>query len=170
MNARRFVVAGLLVAGLVLAAAAPAPASASPPNERFVLVAADIGGSARLVATGPVSGVGTDTVLGHTDNADGTFTDTDRFDLPTGQVFLSDTYTVEITTEAGSCSSIIDVHGTWTVTGGNGAFTGVTGGGTFIAAGVFVAGRDSSGQCLGFDAPPRAYAEVVRGTGTTHLP
>lgn len=142
--------------------------TASP--QRFVLVATDLSGTGHLVASGPVHGVGTDTVISHTENPDGTFTDVDRFDLPGGQVVIHDTYRVELATGDRSCTTHIAVEGTWSIAMGTGAFAGATGGGTFTAHGVFVAGRAASGDCLGLDSPPVAFTQVVRGVGTASLP
>ncbi len=162
--------------GLAAALGLVSPAAASTQQRRaqtFVIVAHELGtGSGRLVTTGPIHGVGTDTVVAHLDNPDGTFTDTDRFDLPDGQVELTDTYTADITFDPASCRYTIAVAGTYRISGATGAFTGATGGGTFTSHGLIVTGRDPSGACLGLDsgAPPIAYTEVARGVGTTTLP
>jgi hypothetical protein len=148
--------------------AAAAAGGSAHPNQRFVLVATDLG-QGRLVASGPIHGVGTDTVVDHTDNPDGSSTDTDRFELPDGQVLLRDTYIFTVTTDGQSCASDISVEGTWTIVSGTGAYAGATGGGNFTAHGIFVAGREPSGGCLGFDSPPVAFSQVVRGVGTVDL-
>lgn len=138
-----------------------------------MIVAGEFGtGSGRLVATGPVHGVGTDTVVGHVANADGTFTDTDRFDLPGGQVELTDTYTADFAFHPDSCRYNIDVRGTWEISGSSGRFAGATGSGTFTARGLIVTGRDSTGACLALDVvtDPVVYTEIARGTGTASLP
>lgn len=171
---KKLPVLGALALGLtsLLGLASPAAAEDSG-RQSFVIVAGDLGaGSGRLVATGPIQGRGTDTVTAHVANADGTFTDTDRFDLPDGQVELTDTYTVEITFDPESCRYGFDVNGTWTISGATGRYAGATGNGTFTAHGLIVAGRDEAGECLALDAPsgPVAYTEVAHGTGTATLP
>lgn len=159
-----------LAAALGLASPAAAERTAA---QSFVIVAGELGtGSGHLVTTGPIHGVGTDSVVAHVDNADGTSTDTDRFDLPDGQVELTDTYTADISFDPHSCRYTIAVTGTYRISGATGAFTGATGGGTFRGHGLIVTGRDRSGACLALDAVTRpiAYTEIVRGTGTTTLP
>ena len=138
-------------------------------NQRFVITTSSLAGTGRVVAVGPFSGVGEYRLLSHTDNPDGTSTDFDEFVFPEGRVFFSDTYTVQIGRAGSSCTWLIDVEGEYTITGGDGAYAGASGGGTFTAMGEFVAGRDESGTCLGFDMPPVAFTEVVEGVGTTVL-
>ncbi len=164
----------VLVASLVLVAPGglpgPAHAEDSTGNQQFVITAHALDGTGRVVAMGPFYGVGEYRLVSHQDNPDGTSTDMDEFDLPEGKVFFSDTYTVRIAPAGQSCTWLIEIEGTYTITGGTGAFSGVWGGGTFAASGVFVAGRDEAGACLGLDSPPVAFSEVVTGTGTTTLP
>ena len=160
--------------GLATALAAVNPAGAAPSRAQgFVIVARELGtGSGRLVATGPIHGVGTDTVVAHVANPDGTFTDTDQFDLPGGQVELTDTYTATFSFDPDSCRYDIDVSGTWEISGSSGRYAGATGSGTFTARGLIVTGRDATGTCLALDAvtEPVAYTEIARGTGTASLP
>jgi hypothetical protein len=163
-------IVALLALGAVSVVPGVARANDGAGNQRFVITASDVDGTGRVVATGPFSGVGDYHLLTHTDNPDGTSTDTDEFELPEGRVFFTDTYTFDIRPEGHSCTWLIEIKGTYTVTGGTGTFTGAAGGGTFTAVGVFVAGRDDAGACLGLDSPPVAFSEVVRGTGTTTLP
>lgn len=161
------------VAGLAGPAAATGTAPGRSARQGFVIVAGEFGtGSGRLIMTGAIRGIGTDTVTAHVANADGTFTDTDRFDLPDGQVELTDTYSVDITFDATSCRYRIGVRGSWSISGSTGDYTGATGSGTFTAHGLIVTGRDSTGVCIGLDAvtEPIAYTEVAHGTGTVTLP
>ncbi|HET9647706.1 MAG TPA: hypothetical protein VFP34_05675 [Microlunatus sp.] len=152
-----------------LATATPAAATDTA-NQRFVIMAhGTTMTSRRLTATGPISGVGTDTLLDHNLNPDGTFTDIDRFDLPLGQVILNDTYTATVRTDPTTCVSKITVTGTYHIVSGTGHYTGATGTGTFTATGTLVAHRDPSGSCLD-TTPPTAYEEIVHGTGSTTLP
>lgn len=164
----------LSLAAAALGLAHPAGAATQRTGaQSFVVVATELGtGSGRLVTTGPIHGIGTDTVVAHVANADGTFTDTDRFDLPGGQVELTDTYTADIAFDANSCRYTIAVTGSYRISAATGAFSGATGGGTFTGRGLIVTGRDSSGACLTLDTitKPVAYVEVVRGTGVTTLP
>lgn len=136
-------------------------------NQAFVITVHNIDGTGRVVASGPISGVGEYRLLSHVDNPDGTSTDMDEFDLPDGKVLFSDTYTVQIRQDGQSCTWLIKAEGTYTLTGGTQAFTGAVGSGTFTASGVFVAGRDEAGECVGLDSRPVAFSEVVRGAGTT---
>lgn len=152
------------------ACAGSARAEKGTGNQAFVITAHAVDGTGQVVASGPFSGVGEYRLLGHQDNPDGTATDTDEFDLADGKVFFTDTYTLGVRPAAESCTWLIEIEGTYTVTGGTEAFTGITGSGTFTATGVLVAGRDEQRQCLGLDSPPLAFSEVVRGSGTTTLP
>jgi hypothetical protein len=157
---------------LVALTAFPGVARAAEPggNQTFVITAHQLDGTGRVVAVGPFNGAGEYRLLNQQANPDGTSTDTDEFDLPDGKVFFTDTYTVVLRPAGESCTWLIQIEGTYTVTGGTGAFTGVTGGGTFTASGVFVAARDEAGNCLQLDVPPVSFSEVVTGTGTTTLP
>lgn len=178
MNSTMKKLLALPMLGLAAVAAAAGPATAGlaaadrTAAQSWVIVASEFGaGSGRLVATGPIHGIGTETVTTHVANADGTFTDTDLFDLPGGQVELTDTYTLDITFNPTSCRYSFAVKGTYRISDATGAFAGATGSGAFTGRGLVITGRDASGTCLTLDeiTKPIAYTEVVRGSGTTIL-
>lgn len=108
-------------------------------------------------------------MVSHTATPDGTFTDVDRFDLPGGQVLITDRYTVEVDTDPRSCVLTRAMAGSHAVLGATGQFAGASGDGTFTAAGTIVTGRDAAGGCLGLDSDLVAVREVVHGAGTTTI-
>ena len=74
-----------LVAGLAVTAGvvgiAPAGAVTAVPNQRFFGYVADPSYASHVYAVGPFSGTGANSLVDSTLNPDGTYTDTDRFDL-----------------------------------------------------------------------------------------
>ena len=67
-----------------------------------------------------------------------------------------------------TCLATINLHGTYTMTGGTGAYSGVTGSGTYKLSILAIATR-SGGKC-DLNNPPVAWHQVVNATGTATLP
>lgn len=146
---RMSMVAAIVAMALLLAPSAPA--SAAPGTERLTLTTTNFtpgAASGRVVATGPVTGLGT-------------FTQTpgDVFeivvDLPQGSLFLL----VEDTTRAVDTTACV-VHfsggGTVVVTGGTGAFSGASGSGSHSWRGHTGFPKNADGSC-NYNAAPNAF-------------
>lgn len=67
-----------------------------------------------------------------------------------------------------TCLLKINFHGTYQLTGGTGAYTGITGSGTYKLS-ILAIGAKSGGKCTQ-SQPPVAFHEVINATGTASLP
>ena len=157
--------------GVAMSGGGPASAIAAtpPPNQSFVGVAHGPELTNTVVAVGPFSGVGTNVAVDSTSNPDGTFTDTDRFEFPRGDVIFRITYTERVSTNPLTCVTTIVDQGSYTLVGGTRAFAGIAGEGDFMVNGTSVGARNGL-RCAGPAAPPVAVVLLLRGTGTTRLP
>jgi hypothetical protein len=66
-----------------------------------------------------------------------------------------------------TCLLTVNFHGTYTLTGGTGAYAGITGSGTYKLSILAIAAR-SGGKCSS-TAPPAAWQQVIRATGPVNL-
>ena len=162
-------VAGVLVLGF----AGPALADAGP--QRFVLtfsgplaraLANDPG--RRVIASGVITGVGEEEFLSQGPGpSPGTFVGASNFVFPEGTVGVEVEGTVaEQHFGPGGCFLRNTISGSFTITGGTGAFAGATGGGTFTGVNL-VFGSVSDGGCSADDA---RLVSSVRLTGTIDVP
>ena len=67
-----------------------------------------------------------------------------------------------------TCLLTINFHGTYALTGGTGAYTGITGNGTYKLSILSIAAR-SGGKCSQ-SLPPVAFHQVIDATGTASMP
>jgi hypothetical protein len=67
-----------------------------------------------------------------------------------------------------TCLLTVNQHGTYTLTGGTGAYTGITGNGTYKLSILAVAAR-SGGKCSQ-SKPPLAWHQVINASGPVSLP
>lgn len=153
-----------LVPLAVTATVATSPA-ATPHNERVVLTSTTSHGTEhgqRATASGVVRASGT--FRGHdTRNA--------RRDLltlrfPKGTITISaKEQSTKLTPNFSACTLSNIGHGTFTVTRGTGAYSGIVGRGRYTRHTVIVGARSSTGVCLGRTAPPKAihYKAVLTG-------
>jgi len=146
--------AGTLLAGVMAATAFTGHASAQPNSavERFTILKTDDAGG-RVVATGAFSAVGTDTA----NNASN-----DTFRFPNGTVVLSHTETEDHASfDPVTCVGRVSGHGSYTITGGTGAYAGIKGHGTSTFRLTVVAAHTSQG-C---GEEPVAQVNVVQLVG-----
>lgn len=67
-----------------------------------------------------------------------------------------------------TCLLTIDFHGTYTITGGSGAYAGITGSGKY-QLGILAIGARSGGKCSQ-SKPPVAFHQVINASGPVSLP
>ena len=163
---RLAVTAGAVAAAGVIAMGGAAVASAAPHpgvsgTETFQLM----GTSARsskfsAIAQGVFTAGGTQTRSSNTSS-------TETF--PTGTV------TIKHSRGTGSqhlnpvtCLLTINLHGTFSLSGGTGAYAGITGSGTYKLTALGVANK-VAGKCS-LKAVPQAFQQVVLATGSVTLP
>jgi hypothetical protein len=110
-----------------------------PPNHRLV------------VGIGPIAGAGPETIAGPmVNNPDGSTTVPFKWSFPAGNVFVTLTSFQDFQGEPVPpvCKVSADIHGTWVITGGTGAYAGVSGSGTVTGTGtVFAVFDPTTGQC-----------------------
>jgi hypothetical protein len=151
------------------ASVATASTTASSRGERFTLSGATIRGvdsPLRVTAIGPIAGSGT------VQDKDGAARhDTLVFHLAKGTVTLSaDEKSIVAHPDFHTCTVKIVAQGTFTITGGTGAFHAANGNGTFTRHTSIIGGRNSSGACLPKSAPPKAVYNTVTMTGKASVP
>lgn len=153
---RRLIAGVALGVGALLGLSSPAWAVTGP--QTFVL----FGGfdeDATIVATGPISGVGTSISTGE---------DTETDIYPNGSVNLrhpetggSDSF------DPRTCFGTATFNGTYSIEGGTGAYAGATGAGTYQGQAFFLAERTAQG-CSEEETAFSFF--LVRAAGTTTLP
>jgi len=147
-------IAATLFASVMAATAFTGQASAQPNNavERFTIVKTnDVNG--RVIATGVFTAVGTDVA---------TNASSDTFTFPNGTVVLSHTETEDHASfDPVSCVGRVSGHGTYTITGGTGAYAGISGHGTDSFRLTMVAAH----TLQGCSEEPVAQVDIVRLVG-----
>jgi hypothetical protein len=141
------IVVALLTGAAVLGGPASAGSSAHEQVQRFTLYSANIDNKdAPLLvqASGPITGVGSAKTK---DDVPGT-TIPLTFTFPSGKIFLTSHDDFNWKPDPRTCTATVHSTGTYTVTGGTGAFRGAGGHGTFVERGAGIGSRDSSGKCL----------------------
>jgi hypothetical protein len=160
------------VAGAVCAAAAAATvASANPAAsaQRFTLTTNTVHGKdspVRVIASGPIGGVGTVRLKSSRDNR----VDHMTLQLPNGTVVLVATEkSFAVHPDPRKCIATSIGRGTFTIDGGTNAFRGARGHGTYQRRGVLIGARNRKGACLGRKAPLAGTSTTVAMTGTAAL-
>ena len=153
------IAAAATVAGVTSASASPAAPAGSSGFESFQIVATSPSGPSSIIATGLFTAGGVNHPGSHVDTAvfpNGTFkiahsngTGTPRFNHKT-------------------CLAIIVVNGTYQIGSGTGAYAGISGHGIYRLNILFVAARNSAGQCSQ-TLPPAAYQQIIRAQGPLSL-
>jgi hypothetical protein len=162
-----------------IATLAPAGIAAAAPHDRLagtetiVMTSQTLNGidlPSHVSATGPIRGAGTETQT-YIDTADG---ETVQFTwhFPAGNVTGDAIEDYALSFDPTSCTAQATGTGTWTITGGTGAYAGATGSGSFADRGTLVGARDRNGACQGPDSgvEPKIAASILRGTGSASLP
>lgn len=128
---RRFALAALATAMMLVSVAAPATAQAGT-KQRFKIVFVNTQDEARIVGAGPISGAGTVYFLSAEEGPDGSFVETYRAEFPSGSVIVTATGANEsFHFDPRSCVLRMTNSGTFTVSDGTGAYEGLGGEGTF---------------------------------------
>ena len=159
----------LLGAVACIAAVLCAAAGATTAKQQFTITTASTGnhgGPTLVAAEGPIEGQGTVLVRSSKDNR----VDHMTLRLAKGQVFLvavEKTYAVH--PDPAKCLATAAGHGTFTITGGAGNYTGAHGRGTYVRHGVLYGARNAAGACLGRNAPIAKTTTTVHMTGAVSV-
>lgn len=161
MTGSKRTITSVLVAVTAMLALA-GPAAAASETQRFtVLLGGDVD---RVVAVGPVQGVG---ILVNDDwvpNDDGSVVIANRFVFDDGTLFV--TFRGQPQFESISdCVTRTGMDGTFEITGGTGLYEDASGGGTFTDRGTWVA-RQTSDGC----SADGVFRAIIRATGAITLP
>ncbi len=148
--------------GAMAAAAAPHPARAATSGaESFQIMTTSATGTPSVITSGVFTAAGAD--------QENQTANTAKFVFANGTVSLkhsSGKGTQSVNPK--TCLATLNFHGTYTLTGGTGAYSGVTGSGTYKLSILAIAAR-SGGKC-DLNKPPVAWHQVVNATGTATLP
>jgi hypothetical protein len=168
---RTLVLVGALL-GLLAGAvhAAPASARAQTFTASFLTIAG-VDKPTFVVAHGPIEGVATATQTEKQKN--GAQINYVVLHFERGSVRMT---AVEprfgFAPDAATCTGRAHGGGTWTITGGTGAYAGLTGNGTFSTGGTAIAQRSVTGACRGEKTPVKEtvfYVTIAfRGTVTSN--
>jgi hypothetical protein len=161
----------ILVTGAALAVAGTpgsAVAQESGRQQLAVVVRQELGAPqpifSRVVASGVIDAVGTDRFLPSPDGDPNSYS---RYVFRDGTLSITTTPdTFDLTQNPTSCIGRFTASGTWTISGGTGAYRGATGGGGLTAEGVVVAARTAQG-CSEDRGMLRG---LIRETGQVSLP
>ncbi len=143
--------------GLTAASASPATGASRSGFESFQLVTTSSRSTApaSIIATGLFTAGGVDHPGSKVDTAvfpNGTFKITHSRGTGT-QHFNSKT-----------CLGVISQHGTYRLSGGTGAYAGISGHGIYRLSILLVAARNSAGKCSN-KLPPAAFQQIIRAQG-----
>src|SRR3954447_24700714 len=160
MHTRFATAAGIAV--LVASATLSAPANAATGAQSWVMNGPTVRGTdhtARISASGPIRGAGVLTQE---------YAETDAgpvvravWHLPHGTVDAEASEDFAVDFDPTACRGTAHASGTWTITGGSGAYAGASGHGTFTGSGTIVGARDARGRCLGPDSGADPQVAIV---------
>jgi hypothetical protein len=159
----------LAATNLLDAATAIGASGSKPLPQRLTLFSASVRGKdAPIVvqAAGPIRGLGIETQT-EKNTANGQINYA-TLHLPNGTVRLVAPEKFVWRPDFRSCSATASGGGTFTITGGTGAYRRASGKGTFTSNGVMIGARDSHGNCLAKTQPTINYVTVTLiGTAAT---
>lgn len=137
---------GVLVAGVALVGASGPGLAATTGAETFrtITYGNTPPNTRRVFGIGPINGAGTEKLLGMQPLPNGSTQVKLEWDFPAGNVFVT---MVSFQNFQGdpvppTCEATANVSGTYTITGGTGAYAGVSGGGTVTGVGQVFAVYD----------------------------
>ena len=147
--------------GVMAAAAAPHPArAATSGTETFQIMTTS--------ATAPTSSAIAFGLFTEPGTANGSRSST-KITFPNGAVMVKHSRGKgQQSVNPQTCLVTINAHGTFTVTAGTGAYSGIGGSGTYKLTVLGIAGR-SGGKCS-MSKPPVAWHQVITATGSVSLP
>jgi len=159
-----------VVVSMSLATGGPALAQTAG-GQRLRLIVKTVNGveqPTRAVATGPISGAGTETQAVDENSGVGQLT------LELGRGTVSATFVegdFRFNFDPGSCTAKPTSSGTIEITGGTGPFVGAHGTLPFTTRGTIVGSRGPGGECLGPDdgVPPKVVIVIVDAAGTASV-
>jgi hypothetical protein len=158
-------VASATLAGLALLVPSGPATADTATNVTFTTIEAG-GGPGIVIASGAISGVGTETNNEGQKGPGQPFQDVMTF--PQGELFqtVAPAGRPQIQFDPNTCVVRIVEPQSTTVTGGTKAFATATGFGTSTAHITIIENRGSDGTCQQPPAPPRFLLAIVHGTGT----
>lgn len=119
-------------AGLVLLSLAVTASAATTRSQTFSVYAAGPPDTTRtVVASGPITGIGSVVVGQDVAGPKGTRIANTTWVFDDGSVFVTLTYTFRSSFDSRSCVARSYLRGTWRITGATGQYAGATGSGTF---------------------------------------
>ena len=153
-------VAGALAAtGLTAASASQAAGSSGFEHFQLVTTSAANDAPESIIATGTFTAGGV--------NHPGNRVDTAVFPNGTFKIVHSNgTGTPHLNVK--TCLFAFALNGTYRLSGGTGAYAGISGHGIYRANITFVAARNAAGQCTN-KLPPAAFQQIIRAQGPVHL-
>ena len=160
-------VMGIVISALTITMLAGSASAGTAATQHFILLSANPRDPGKVIASGPVTGVGSET---DTDGPDGDVLATFTFD--TGIVSVDISGVRQSNFDPKTCIAKPSESGTFTITGGSGLYSGVTGGGTYSGHGIIVGRRGPQGQCFGpgSGVPPAQNVFIARMSGTASIP
>lgn len=121
-----------------------------------------------VLAAGPLTGSGTAVLADSSSNSRVDHL-TVRFPKGVLRLVAIEKHT-KVTPHLTSCYAVNTGEGSWTISGGSGAYRGATGRGTYERHGVLYGAHSASGACIGRSAPPARTRERIVLTGSVTLP
>lgn len=159
-RARRAALAVMVAAAFLVGLPDGALAQTTTTQRFHVISAGPLGAKRTVVATGVISGVGTEVIES---NPPGVATL--RWTFPEGTLFVTTSYTFENVLDPQTCLRTVTLTGTWQITGGTGAYSDATGGGEFSGTNRILLTRTEDG-CA---PPPIFLRQVFTFTGDVSL-
>jgi hypothetical protein len=161
--------AGLTALAATSLAGATSAQAAPMRTESIVMTSVSLNGvdrPTRVVALGPIHGSGLETQVEQDTETGAIVHSIWHFAHGTVTSDAVENYSLDF--DPTTCTARAIGTGTWTITGGTGAYAGARGHGTFTDRGVLVGARDGHGQCQGPDSnvPPRITVSILFGAGT----
>jgi hypothetical protein len=149
--------------------AAGGGAGAATGNEHFTLSSTTVEGvdhAVRVVAVGAVHATGTFSAKEN----NGSSRDLITLHFAKGTITLAGhELKTSMVPNLRACTAKGTGRGTFTITGGTGAYTGITGRGTYLRHTSIVGARDKNGTCLGQKAQPKLVRYKATAVGTFNI-
>jgi hypothetical protein len=173
-RARALAVAATGIAAVATVIGLAIPAGASPVAARPAAVSGaqhfQLVTTSATTSAPPVTGWGVVTAAGvDHEGSSNTNTATDKFVFPKGTFKVTHTGPFNITANPTTCFITGSSKGTFKISGGTGAYKGISGKGTFRLTVIGIAPKTKTGAC-NENANPVGFQEIIDATGTVKLP